>query len=294
MAYNGRYTSIQRVVEDVFRDAGFDTVDWESAVAWTAQLIGLIGIPGQYITLNTNGKDDNLPPIEIKNYRGKLPSTMVNIISCRRLVLSPDNKIVHYYEMVESTDVYHFTPEDKKPLPNSPVSGIANVVEFELDEDDDLSIEHKTYSYSPEKREDRVFTYKIQGDYIFTNFEEGYVEIAYKSYPIDKNGFPMIPDDEKYIAALQHYIIYKLDWKKWRSNPASPGLRALVNDSEQKADWYIAAAKTKYHIPTPDKMEALKRMWLRSIPKPNEHNTGFKTLNNQERRFNQYLGNKRL
>jgi len=289
MAYNGRYISIHQVVENVFRDAGFTKVDWESSVAWTVQLMGKIGIPYQYIDIATNGEGYNPNPITVQNYRGVLPTGFVNIKSCRRVEVDNQGNIIDFRPMVETTDLYHDTHLEEGDQQLNAYDPVVNVTNFTLDEYGDITStdtfieqeELRTTSYAPD-------TYKIQGEYIFTNFEEGNIELVYKSYPIDVEGFPMIPDDEKYIAALEHYIIYKLDWKKWRRNPASPGLRAVLNDSEQQSLWYIGSARNKSHIPTYDGMESLKNMWLRSIPKPNEHSNGFKTLNKQERRYNQF------
>ena len=293
MAYSGRYTSIQKVVEDVFRDAGFNEVDWESAVAWTVQLMGKVGIPYQYITKSTNGLDNNPPPIHIENYRGKMPDELVNVISCRRIQFDDSGNLVNTSPMIESTDLYHNTPTNDSVKETNSFNPTINVTESEIDEFGDITTEEVQYETEVfESGSTSPYTYKIQGDIITTDFKDGHVEMVYKAYPIDSNGFPMIPDDEKYMAALQHYIIYKIDWKKWRANPASPGMRALVNDSEQHSDWYIAAARTKAHIPTIDGMEKLKNMWVRSIPKPNEHHTGFKSANKQEQRYNQYPPNR--
>ena len=127
--------------------------------------------------------------------------------------------------------------------------------------------------------------YKLDSGYIYTNFESGYVQVAYRGFPIDASGYPMIPDDPKVKEALKCHIIYKLDWKTWRKNP-SPQNKSIVNDSEQQRNFYVAAAITKSHIPSIDKMESLKRQWLRNGQNINEHSNGFKTSNMQERRYN--------
>lgn len=128
------------------------------------------------------------------------------------------------------------------------------------------------------------YTYKINNGVIFTSFENGYINMQYKAYPIDSEGFLMIPDDEKFRVALKYHIMYKLDFRRWRSNPASSGLKALLNDSEQRRDFYVGAARNKAHIPSIDGMEKLKNQWLRSIPKINEHSNGFASLGKAERR----------
>jgi len=294
MAYNGRYISIHQVVENVFRDAGFDKVDWESAIAWTVQLMGKIGITYQYIEIDTNGEGYNPPPISVENYRGMLPTGFVNIKSARRVQIDDLGNIVDFRPMIASTDVYHQTNLEEEYNNPTAYDPVARVTNFTLDEYGDLEAEDNFIQQDKINYTNTLpNTYKIQGDYIFTDFKEGNIELVYTSYPIDNEGFPMIPDDEKYISALEYYITYKLDWKRWRRNPASPGLKAVVNDSEQQYLFAVASARTKAHIPSVDQMESLKNMWLRSIPKPNEHSNGFKTLNIQERRYNQYPNKRR-
>jgi len=49
-------------------------------------------------------------------------------------------------------------------------------------------------------------TFKTQGRIIYTSFPFGEVEIAYKSIKTDEDGYPMVVDNEVYLAALEAYI----------------------------------------------------------------------------------------
>lgn len=49
-------------------------------------------------------------------------------------------------------------------------------------------------------------TFKTQGRILYTSFKEGEVEIAYKSIPVDEDGYPLLIDDETYLACLEAYI----------------------------------------------------------------------------------------
>ena len=44
--------------------------------------------------------------------------------------------------------------------------------------------------------------YKIQRDFIFTNIKETVLEIAYKSMPMDEEGYPLILDNSYFILAF--------------------------------------------------------------------------------------------
>lgn len=150
------------------------------------------------------------------------------------------------------------------------------------EQEDELYFTDGTLKY-PDKIQSNnsVSSYKINNGIIFCDFKEGYIDIAYKSYPIDEDGYLLVPDDEKFRAALKYHLIHKIDYRRWRAFPEKPGLKALLNDSEVKAMYYAAAARNKSHIPSVDKMEAIKNSWLRSIARINEHKDGFKSLRNR-------------
>ena len=50
------------------------------------------------------------------------------------------------------------------------------------------------------------YSYTLNNNYIFTSFEEGQVELHYKAFPTNSLGMPMVPDDIKFIMAVQAYI----------------------------------------------------------------------------------------
>jgi len=52
-------------------------------------------------------------------------------------------------------------------------------------------------------------TYKIQGNCIFTSEKDRDIEIAYNAMLEDEDGFPLIPDNSKFIRALESYIKLK-------------------------------------------------------------------------------------
>lgn len=285
MAYNGKYVSIKHIIEKVYRDTGIEEIDFEAALEWSVELMGLIGIPCVYIDRNTNGVDDDF--IYIENFKALLPPDLVTLKAARRVFISDTGEISGYKSMVESNDIYHNTQGTIDSIVE-PMPPIVNVVSFTFDEDEQLGVTTTTISPEPIKSyQSGSLTYKIDNGYIFTNFETGYVELAYSGYPIDNEGFPLVPDDEKYKQALKYFLIYKLDWKNWRRNASIPSYKAIVNDSEQQSLFYISAARNKAHIPSVDKMESIKNMWVRSIPKLNEHSNNFRTTNIQEQRYNQ-------
>lgn len=244
MAFTKKFTNIKRTIEAAYRDSGLKQIDYESAIEWTAELLGLLGVPATNIEKVTNGKFGHPDFIRVENYRFRLPDDIVSLTSMRRVDFDDNGNITTSAEMVEVEDLIQTDIVGQDP---------------------------------------QFFKYKNNGKYIFTEFSDGWVEVTYDGVPIDEEGLPLVPDDPKMLEALKYHIIFHNDWINWRRNPASPGLRALINDSEQRRDFYVGAARNKARIPTVDQMEALKNQWLRVIPRTDEHYNSFNTLANKER-----------
>jgi hypothetical protein len=54
---------------------------------------------------------------------------------------------------------------------------------------------------------DEWFTNNPGGDCFDTSLECGTVYMSYKAYPVDKEGFPLIIDEAKYLEALEWYVM---------------------------------------------------------------------------------------
>lgn len=293
MAYNGKFISYVGIIESVFRDSGLDFVDFEAATEWTAELIGIIGVPQTMVDKVTDGIDGNPSGLKVENYRCKLPDDLEKLVSIRKVDVDDSGMIYNYSEMVESPDIFHPSMVDQyENNRSSNWNPLVNIDEFNP-ADETFSPDRVQYELdAPSLSSGVPYSYKIDHGYIFTNFESGYVQVSYKGFPIDANGFPLVPDDPKFKEALKYHLIYKIDWRNWRINP-SPQNKAILNDSERQRNFYISSARNKAHIPSYDKMEQIKNMWLRSIPKINEHSNGFKTTSAQEVRYNQSRKNRR-
>ena len=137
--------------------------------------------------------------------------------------------------------------------------------------------------YGPEYRLNTEYQkeFKIDNGYIYTNFETGFVELVYTAWVTDDHGFPMVPDDQRYIEAIKWTLIEHIDFKKLRLGEIN---ERIYNISLREKNWYIASAKSKARIPSVAKMESMKEAFLRSITKTTAYDNYFKTMNMGERR----------
>lgn len=283
MAYDNKFISLKAIIESVYRDSGIDEINFETALEDAAELIGLMGVPYTYIDKATDGVI--APVSQVMGYRAMLPNDAAYIVGMRRIILDSNNVIIHSDPMIESSNIYQYSQMDEATNISNFITPTASAPIMGFDEEDNfVATDGQIIGSTPIGRKTTPYSYRINNNIIYTDFKEGYINIIYKAFPTDEEGFLMIPDDEKLRAAVKYHLIYKIDYRRWRVNPASPGMKALLNDSEQRRDFYVGAARNKAHIPSIDKMEAIKNRMLRSIPKINEHMNGFKSLNTQERR----------
>jgi len=125
-------------------------------------------------------------------------------------------------------------------------------------------------------------TYKINNNYIFTNMKEGQLEMSYWSFPTDEAGLPMIPDDVKYIRAVESFLSFKIATKLWLQDKLTTDKK---NYFEQSWYWDAKAAKGKADMVTYDMAESLKNQILRLVQRPNQASWNYAALNNPEKAY---------
>ena len=236
---NSKYVTIDFILDKVFRDNGYDL---ELSYADAIEWVGEVhGLVGAPMAYSTRITNGE---------NGNLPPLEIvdfkAELPCDFHMCIQARDYEHKYPMVYATNTYHTSYIDNSST--------------------DL------YSQS-------TLTYGLDANYIWTSFQTGQVELAYKAFPVDDKGLPKIPDNQKYIEAVAAYIRTKIDYKLWRQGKIKA---EIYSHSQQVWRLYVAAAKTSLQIPSIDKMEGLKNQYLRLIPSINEHNYSFRYQNLQE------------
>lgn len=222
-----RYTSINRIMEDVMDNPMLTDVTLEQVVRYTLRFMSLHGYPEFF--------QDNEADVEIHDFRGMLPCDVVSIKQVRECKTG-------------------------------------------------LCMRAMTGSFLPDKdfildKFPNELAFKTQGRIIYTTFPEGMVHIAYKSIPVDDNGFPMILDNEVYLNALEAFIKVKIFGIKFDMGKLDP--RVLQN---AKIDYMAAcnSLSTEFRTPSVSEAEAYSRMHLTLIRKMKEFDKGFRSVGNRE------------
>lgn len=140
-----------------------------------------------------------------------------------------------------------------------------------------------SFHLSPSRKEDNIdrrdLTYKLQNNIIFTSIKKGLIEISYKAIKVDKEGYPLIPDNSSFIMALELFIK-----KQWFTRLFDMGKisGAVLQNVQQEYAWYVGQAQSDLIRPSLDQMESITNMLNQLVVKNNEHSKGFRSLGAKE------------
>lgn len=273
-----KYVSSQEIIRNVIRNNKYSSLEfsWTDGIEWAAEALDLIGAKLSY--------QPKLAAITIDNFRGELPCDLHNITQVAGLTPG-----CVQFQMKSSTDNFHsvFT---NTTCTTSTVNSVDYVAPITTDEDGNPAFNFNSGgSFTVNKQlvggtNDCVeATYTVNDNFIFTSFKDtNKVLMAYDAFPIDNDGFPLVPDNIKFKKAVEAYITMRVDFILWRQGDLD---EKIYNYSEKEWLWYVGAAYTAGVSPNVDTMESIKNMTLRLIPKINRHAEGFKFLNSQEKRI---------
>lgn len=132
-----------------------------------------------------------------------------------------------------------------------------------------------TFHTSGNKVHSAPYTYKVQGDYIFTSEKDTTIEIAYLAIETDECGLPVLPDNAKFIRAIEAYIKYKhftvlFDCGKITGQ--------ILEKADQEYCWAVGACQSEFNRLTLDKAETVLNI-LNNIFSPTDlHSNGYANM----------------
>lgn len=133
-----------------------------------------------------------------------------------------------------------------------------------------------SFHLSPHKNPADIveLTYKIQGMVIFTSTKDVDVEIAYRGFAVDDEGFPLLPDNASFLRGLECYI--KLQWFTILFDMGKVPANVLTNVQQEYA-WAAGDAQSEFSRLSLDEAETLFNSFKTLLPRNNEHWKGFFT-----------------
>lgn len=260
-----QYTSIKRVLDSLTEHPLLRDVSLEQVIRYVIRFIELNGYPKLY--------QDKIEHVKIEDFRGIMPCDLISIIQvkdcCSGVCLRAmtDN----FPKGLKKRSKTDKTSNVQKPLD-------AIIPQDGMDRMGELYI-------SPRKECYEEPSFKTQGRVIYTSFPEGDIEIAYKAIPMDEEGFPMLIDNEVYIAALEAYIKKQIFTIKFDTGKISA---QVLQNAKQEYAWLAGECKAEFVMPSVSEFEAISRSLMSLIPRVREFDNGFKNLGSRE-----YLRNHR-
>ena len=116
--------------------------------------------------------------------------------------------------------------------------------------------------------------YKNHQEYLEFNIRTGIIMMSYKQYAQDNEGEYLIPDNENYKEALNHYIMYKVYDGKIKASP--------TKENMSERSWHLnrynflaAKAVGEINRPTEAQLENLRKNSLKMIGNLNLYEKGF-------------------
>lgn len=147
--------------------------------------------------------------------------------------------------------------------------------------------ESKTFRYSTDsfhmsinKGKSEDLTYKLQGNCIFTSLKEGTIEIAYRAFSVDEDGFPLIPSNGTFEEALELFIKVRHFTAQFELGKITP---QVLQHTEQQYAWAVGQAQSDLVRPSIDQLQSFTNSWNTLIQRTTEHDSGFKTNGVQEK-----------
>lgn len=255
------YTSSKEIINNFYRNTQYsESINYSDMAYWIYECLELIRIPLQYIPKITgvNGEEE----YNLTDYRIKLPSDFHKLVAIT----------VDGYMCVPSTDLFHASLDGSCCDNQGRISGI------------ETFYDNFGNTYSPQalpftiKNANKPPTFSLNNSYVTFDVKEGKVCMAYFAFPLDEEGYPLIPDDVKYKMACSSYLQYKMDYIMWRGD--------LINnnvylESKNQMEWDLASCINKFKMPDELQMESLRQQMTKMVVRTEDFQTAFKTLNSR-------------
>jgi hypothetical protein len=105
---------------------------------------------------------------------------------------------------------------------------------------------------------DNAETFTIQNGHLYTNFPSGSVYVGYTAFPLDEEGYPLIPDNENIEKCIEYYIKTNILESLWVNTEADVERKL----SYFKQEYKIHLAQAMYESKLPSFESMIKKIRL--------------------------------
>lgn len=236
-------TNIRRILDRVMRHPMMRDIPFETAVEYTVDFISLMGTPAIY--------DEKTAVVKVHNWRGQLPCDFEQMIQVRMAGGQHSKRWLNCCRREGFVGpVYRYSGHS-----------------FHMSD------------IKPESLNTGELTYKTQGMVIFTSTKDVDVEVAYRAFRVDDEGYPVLPDNPSFLRGLESYI--KLQWFTILFDMGKISAQVLSNTQQEYA-WAAGDAQSEFSRLDLDKAETLFNSFKTLLPRNHEHWKAFFTNGSKE------------
>lgn len=247
--YNGQTVSIKNVLWKVMRHPLAADLTYEEAAGFAIEAIRLLGAPLTFIDKVTN------PPIKFSNYKLAVPEELIQLRGAR-----------YYSDYTDVTD----TESRRLPVALRQATDLYhNTIEC-FDNTDEKLLSDNT----------KEFTFTLQSGVMKLSVPEGYVELSYKALPLDEDGYPLVPNEQKTLMAMEYYILYRFLEPLYDVGKITDKAFQRI---DQKKCFYMGGAQNALKIGGIAHMETIMNTLNRLIINDQAHENFYKNLGEKER-----------
>lgn len=227
-------TNIRRILDRVMRHKMMRDIPFETAIEYAVDFIQLLGTPALY--------EEKTAIVQVENWRGELPCDFEKMIQVR-VAPNQHNNTWSNCPLFLGSPVYTYSGHSFHMSYNKPnVPG-------------DL-------------------TYKTQGMVIFTSTKDVDVEIAYRAFMVDGEGYPLLPDNVHFLRGLESYI--KMKWFEQKFDAGEISQEVMARADREYA-WAVGDAEADGSRLDIDKANTLFNSFKTLLPRNREHERAFYT-----------------
>lgn len=273
-----KLTSINSLLSKVVRDLGLgdNEVPWQDMIEWVAEGLEHIGCYYQF--------QEKEGVIIIEDHKGLLPCDF--------------HKSIRFLQGCSMNGLYNAGPlwsqvghaldrcglrdtNSKNPcvidalsfqkLQLAQYSKVFNTGSFYNGLQYSQSLMDKGITYTPSGSSD----YAINLDTVTASFRYGYIKLRYLAFPVDENGYPLVPDNVSFRDALMWKCAYQLSLRGYTFK------QEQLNDPEYcKFYWnqYCVQARANGTVPDPDMMERIARIFNTLSVNYHQYSQDFRNL----------------
>jgi hypothetical protein len=158
-----------------------------------------------------------------------------------------------------------------------PLVSLRQVKYYNEEEDQWLLIEFNNSTFDPHEDDSpNLFikteeSYTLNPNYIQTTFETGKVLLSFTSFPVDEEGFPLVPDNQYFREALFWYCFRQIILRGY-----IPRVQEITYEfADNKWKFYCTAARNQANYPDISEYERFRQLWVGLIPKGDLVDRGF-------------------